>query len=257
MFADERMGVPFSLFIATGKATLMAMNSSMAFARSIGADADADINSNKLQVTSSSGTACQGIPAATLQANAVALYNQLPEGAFTADQLLKAGTVKTALSYFEGNEEMPWTLSFYEGPDNKVCTDSGAFKNVCIMFSLQGCDGLMHVTDTFLAPPSQSPDYINYVASEKLMYDIPLEDLEVPPAVSIKNPELQCSQTLLQAIEQDPELVVAAGLLKAFGNDSLIQTLNRSDIAVTIFLGSTSSIDGFRKFGFWVVGSEF
>jgi hypothetical protein len=259
MFADERIGVPFSFFIPTTTATLTAINSYMAFAMTFGATADsntkfgvnADSNTTTLQVSSANGTACQGIPAINLQANALALYNQLPEGAFTADHLLKAGSVKTALSYLEGNEETAWELRFYEGPDRKVCTDSGALKNVCIIFSIQACDGLMHVIDTFLAPPSQNFDFSDYVGSEKLMYDIPLKDLEVPLQISVKNPQLQCSQTLLQAIEQDSELVVGAGVLKAFDNLGLIQTLNRSDIAVTIFLGSTSSIDGFRKFGFW------
>jgi len=175
----------------------------------------------------------------TYTANAVALYNILPQGAFTADQLLAMRTVPTALAYLTGNST--YSLSFFLDAQNRVCinTPSGQ-PPVCIVASHVGCDGILHETLGLLLPtPSVYGLDVNAT-----IYDIPADQLTAPPAV--------CNTTLIEAMEAAPDLTLATNFAK--GSPTMMQLFNSTQTEVTYFAVTD---DGYQKVvGEWADGGH-
>lgn len=191
-----------------------------------------------LQPTMPNGTLCQGTPTDSEASNAVALYNQLPQGPFTADQLLVVGPISTALTYVLGTPDQEYKLQFYANSDGKVCTDSGLFPKVCITASYQACDGLMHVIDQFLVPPDgDGPDRAETVQT---MYDISIAELVVPEVIDSEKSTETCTMTLKEAISAIPELSLTAATLNTLTNEDLNALFNSNDLAIT-YLASTDA----------------
>lgn len=82
------------------------------------------------------------------QGNAVSLYNQLPQAAFTVDELVEEEVVQTALGMALG---MDYSLRFERSNDGSVVIKNNG-PDARILYSMWGCDGIIHVTDALLWP---------------------------------------------------------------------------------------------------------
>lgn len=100
---------------------------------------------------------------------AVALYNILPQGAFSADQLVSLQTVQTALGIVRAE---PLELSFERLPDDSVVV-SGIGPRTRILYSRVACDGVLHVTTLQLVPAALGVPFPDTNAS---LYDVDADD---------------------------------------------------------------------------------
>lgn len=176
------------------------------------------------------GTACTpDVGINSPEGNGIALYNILPEGVFTADQLLTVGPVRTALSYLTNNATYDLVF-FAKGPASQVCTTGvNSTQPICILSSHLGCDGMLHITDGILLP-SGSPR--GAPATSKTQYDIPVDQL------TSRTPNIRtCNVTLLQALLSSPDLSIIARAMQILVNESsfLNHVFNSSESEATFF----------------------
>jgi hypothetical protein len=184
------------------------------------------------------GTLCAPAFVSTPQANAFALYNQLPQGAFTAEQLLAAGDVPTALSFATGNDT--YNLHFYRGRGGEVCINTSApTNNPCITKSYFGCDGIMHVTGVFLLPSVGSTLAADVPGTLKTMYDFSSAELE-PFQVNTT-----CSDSLIQALNRAPDAAWWASIPAAVTTPDLESAFQSSNTSITLFAESDAAYYNF------------
>jgi hypothetical protein len=164
----------------------------------------------------------------TPTANAVALYNLLPQGAFTADQLLEFGTLRTALAVLAKDDA--YNMTFREDEAGRVCMSGSRGGNTgCIVHSYFGCDGVIHTVDNvnFLTPNQALVDVPQTLAT---MYDIPAADLQLGPPAPV------CSATLAQALQADEAVSWTAAAVQGGAGAALLGALGSSSTAVTMFV---------------------
>jgi hypothetical protein len=59
------------------------------------------------------GSSCTPMVVLSYVANGVALYNQLPQGAFTQDELVQLESLPTALDFLLPEDNGRWNLTFF------------------------------------------------------------------------------------------------------------------------------------------------
>jgi hypothetical protein len=188
--------------------------------------------SHREQLTAADGTVCASRAASGSPiGNALKLYSQLPQGAFSADHLLQLGTVQTALGYLQAPDASTYALTFFEDTDGRVCTDSGVFR-VCIVESYKGCNGWVHVADGILVPNTPAKP------TQETLYDVPSVALE-PWNEAILQPK--CTKTLLQAVNDNPLLSWNKNM--AIFDQETLKALNDSSTSLTMLAVTKSGIE--------------
>lgn len=117
---------------------------------------------------------------------AVTLYNILPQGAFSADQLVSMQVVQTALGI---ERDEPLELSFERLADGSVSV-SGIGPPARILYSRVACDGVLHVTSLQLVPASLGLPFPETNAS--------LYELEETPPVRSKHTIQRCCGAVIR-----------------------------------------------------------
>jgi hypothetical protein len=66
------------------------------------------------------GSSCTPMVVLSYVANGVALYNQLPQGAFTQDELVQLESLPTALDFLLPEDNGRWNLTFFRNATGNV-----------------------------------------------------------------------------------------------------------------------------------------
>ncbi len=192
-------------------------------------------------LTTPNGTACAPAWISSPQSNAVALMNQLPQGGYSADQLLALGSAPTGLSL--AFNDSAYDLDFRLAPDGRVCADprTPGGTSICITDSFFMCDGVIHATDEVLLP---SEDPAKMPGTLATMYDLPHAQLEAAAAAAA--PPRNCSGSLLDVLDTAPDLRLAAAQVRAADDPALLAALDDPATSATLFVATD---EAYRRAG--------
>jgi hypothetical protein len=126
-------------------------------------------------------TPCRPTNIVSPQGNAAAMYRQLPQGAFSQEELIQVGMLPTALG-LALNDPVSFSFHFFltedEGGGKKVCFHSvtegtsispSSGNKACIIATHYACDGIIHVLDYLPLPVVKAADMPGTI---KTIYDL-------------------------------------------------------------------------------------
>jgi len=172
-------------------------------------------------------TPCRPTNIVSPQGNAAAMYRQLPQGAFSQEELIQVGMLPTALG-LALNDLVTFSFQFFltedEGGGKRVCFHSvregtsispSSGNKACIIATHYACDGIIHVLDYLPLPVVKAADMPGTI---KTIYDLGTrtgtesDDMILYRGVdhhSLSSPSSSsndCKMSLWDAIQQRPYL---------------------------------------------------
>lgn len=166
-------------------------------------------------------TPCRPTNIVSPQGNAAAMYRQLPQGAFSQEELIQVGMLPTALG-LALNDPVSFSIKFFlddnedaAGGEKRVCFHSvtegtsispSSGNKACIITTHHACDGVIHVLDYLPLPVVKAIDMPGTV---KTIYDLGTGTDILYTGVdhsSSSSSSSDCKMSLWDAIQQRPYL---------------------------------------------------